>query len=161
MWLGFSKERSRASRDGRHGASSPGRALPWGVKALEPLRVLGFRRGLGRCGLLAAGQLLAFVPNHGERHPSVADVRVVTVGLGLPERGLYAADRCIPSGESMGPCVRTGAWWAYSGGNWMVASGVPVRRGARGSRAGFGSPLSVPTNLLPLRGLSGFTGGVG
>ncbi len=38
-------------------------------------------------------------------------------------------------------CVRTGAWWAYSGGNWMVARGLPVRRGRCGSRASSSRPF--------------------
>jgi hypothetical protein len=128
--LGFSEERGRARRDGRPGMTSvsPGRALPPACQALEPLRVLGSRRGLGRCGLLVADHPSRNAPNHGERRPSVAAVRRRDCWVWSPRTRPVCRSPLHPLWGSAVPCVRTGAWRAYSGGNWMVASAGPVRR---------------------------------
>ena len=47
-----------------------------------------------------------------------------------------------------GPLRAEGAWWAYSEGNWMVARGLPVRRGRHCSRVTYVAPSRVNTYVL-------------
>ena len=71
-------------------------------------------------------------------------------GAGPPFRGPYAAANPRPQGRpGWNTCVRTGSE-GLSGGNWMVVSVLPVRRGCRSDRAPR-APLPS-NNILPPRG---------
>ena len=102
--------------------------------------MLGSRRGVGSVWVAGRWPSFLSVPIHGERRPCVAAVRRRDSWVWSPRMRPAWCSPLSPSGVRR-ICVRTGAWWAYSEGNRMVARDLLVRRGCRCSRASSSRPF--------------------